>query len=64
MSRSSTLTHSLILCIVSLTTPSSIVSAPVGAINRPSEVPPPVEHIVSMPAISFIAAVAASIKEP
>ncbi len=43
-SRSSAFTHSFTLWMVALTGPSSITSAPVGAIKRPSEVPPVVSR--------------------
>lgn len=48
-SSSSSDTHSSTLWIVALTGPSSITSAPSGAMKRPSEVPPPVLCSGSMP---------------
>ncbi len=48
-SRSATDTHSSTLWIVAFTGPSSITSAPMGAMKRPSEVPPPVLCSGSIP---------------
>ena len=50
--------------MVALTGPSSITSAPVGAMNRASEVPPAVESSGSMPDTSRTAAVTASRSGP
>ncbi len=46
---SATATHSSTEWIVALTTPTSTTSAPVGAMKRPSDVPPPVDSSGSAP---------------
>ncbi len=50
--------------MVALTGPSSSTWAPVGAIKRPSEVPPEVESSVSIPLTLRIAARVASTRSP
>ena len=55
ISKSALRTHSLILWMVAFTGPSSTTSAPVGAMKRPSEVPPSVDISGMMPHTSATA---------
>ena len=63
-SMSASATHSSILWLVALTGPISSSCGQISAMKRPSEVPPVVDSSVSMPQISWIAAVAASASGP
>ena len=63
-SRSLILMFSSILWMLSLTGPTSTTCAPVGAMKRPSEVPPAVDNSVSISHTSRIAACAASTSSP
>ena len=52
-------TDSLTLCIVRLITPTSTIWAPIGAMNRPSDVPPDVDSFGGLPVTACTALIAA-----